>query len=236
MPGRIDTLYRGQAVSRATTGWTRSATASRAPSTPSPTTPGCPRVASTRIIVIDSTAASPVARARHRRHALQRHRRSAQQLLGDSRANCTVRNNRLDEEDIDLDGQLNMTDATAAAAGTVQALRGGPGRSPHVDARRTVPALGARSTHRPIQRRAVLGAGAPQLAHAHRFRGRAERPPRARAAALAGLQRARSPDSAFTGTALARLRLVGAPWLKRTERPISRHGRRFRRRRSPAAT
>ena len=28
--------------------------------------------------------------------------------LGDSRANCTVRNNRLDEEDIDLDGVLNL--------------------------------------------------------------------------------------------------------------------------------
>ncbi|MBC8090064.1 MAG: cell surface protein SprA, partial [Phycisphaerae bacterium] len=33
--------------------------------------------------------------------------------LGDSRANCTVRNNRLDEEDIDLDGQLNLPSLNA---------------------------------------------------------------------------------------------------------------------------
>src|SRR5438046_8968971 len=33
------------------------------------------------------------------------------QILGDSKTNCTIHNNRLDEEDIDADNVLNLTTA-----------------------------------------------------------------------------------------------------------------------------
>jgi cell surface protein SprA len=66
------------------------------------------------LVVVNRTTGSPVA-SLETKVPLCTQSLQAVQRLGDSRANCTVRNNRLDEEDIDLDGRLNFD-----AAGTDQ--------------------------------------------------------------------------------------------------------------------
>ena len=63
-----------------------------------------------RIVVVDSTRNGLV---RDTPLALCRSNIGRPELLGDARANCTIGNSRLDEEDLDLDGQLNLVDPTA---------------------------------------------------------------------------------------------------------------------------
>ena len=76
----------------------------------------------------------------------------------------------------------------------------------------------------PARRRAaVLGAGARPVPRADRLDRRLQRAPRARAAPDDGLRRATSRTTRSRRIALARLRLVGAPWLRRTDRAADRH-------------
>jgi cell surface protein SprA len=141
------------------------------------------------------------------------------QRLGDSRANCGARNNRLDEEDIDLDGQLNLP----AAATDREAFR-----------RFVVDLADTRSwtrTGRCFQQRDSTAAGvtADSLCWVQvrlNWRAPAEEvnapnDRRMRALRLTMVSGAQAADDAFTRVALARLRLVGAPWLKRAATPLS---------------
>ncbi|MEQ1693510.1 MAG: cell surface protein SprA, partial [Gemmatimonas sp.] len=63
------------------------------------------------IVVVDRTV-SPTSITTANKVPLCTQAISIVQVLGDSRAVCSVRNNRLDEEDIDLDGQLNLPSAS----------------------------------------------------------------------------------------------------------------------------
>jgi hypothetical protein len=141
------------------------------------------------------------------------------QVLGDSRANCGARNNRLDEEDIDLDGQLNLP----ASAADQEAFR-----------RFVVDLADARSwtrTGRCYQQRDSTAAGvtADSLCWVQvrlNWRAPAEdlnapNDRRMRALRLTMVSGAQAADDAFTRVALARMRLVGAPWLKRAGTPLS---------------
>lgn len=141
------------------------------------------------------------------------------QRLGDSRANCTVRNNRLDEEDIDLDGRLNFTDEATEQE----------------QLKRFVVDLGDRRNWtrvgRCFQQRdsSAAGVSADSVCWVQvRLNWRApveelnspnER--RVRAMRLTMMSSPVAGDDEFTRVALARLRLVGAPWLKRSDAPLS---------------
>jgi cell surface protein SprA len=217
IPGRVDSLYRGRRL----VGYDRldseRDSLTRAFNAIVNDT-GLPGSVTDSIVVIDSTGSNPLPVLRTG-VTLCNGTTQVQQLLGDSRANCTARNNRLDEEDIDLDGQLNMTDASAAEQERFK---------------RFVVNLADPGTWTRIgrcQRGASIDAPADSAEQCWvqvRLNWRtptdsvgAQNDRRVRALRLSLVSGIGAPDTAFVSTALARLRLVGAPWLKRTERPIS---------------
>ncbi|MCC6245319.1 MAG: cell surface protein SprA [Gemmatimonadaceae bacterium] len=140
------------------------------------------------------------------------------QVLGDSRAICTVSNNRLDEEDIDLDGQLNLTSASTDneqlrrfvvdLSDSSTWTRVGKCDA-QIDSSGTVPVA---DTLCWVQVRLNWRAPLEELNNPNERRMRALR--------LTVVSSAQAPDDHFSRIALARFRLVGAPWLKRTDRPI----------------
>ncbi len=217
IPGRVDSLFRGKRL----VGYDRldseRDSLTRAFNAIVNDT-GLPGSLADSLVVIDSTSSNPVP-VLQTGVTLCNGTTQVQQLLGDSRANCTARNNRLDEEDIDLDGQLNMTDASAAEQERFK---------------RFVVDLSDRSTWTRVgrcQRGASIEAPADSAEQCWvqvRLNWRtptdsvgAQNDRRVRALRLSLVSGLGAPDTAFVSTALARLRLVGAPWLKRTERPIS---------------
>ena len=137
--------------------------------------------------------------------------------LGDSRLDCTVANSRLDEEDIDADNVLledgrerllryivDLGDTTAYDR------RGGCGG--RVDDPTGARPLG--STLCWVHVRLPFAAPVDSIGG-----GPLER--RVQALRITAITAQGAPDSAFINTAIARLRLVGAPWLKRSSRPLT---------------
>ncbi len=135
-------------------------------------------------------------------------------ILGDSRTNCTVGNNRLDEEDIDSDNVLNLTSAEreseqlrryivnlADTASFTRIGRCGPSVrtvvGPPVEERCWV-------LIRVPFRTADDSIGSPLLR-------------RMRALRVTMISGAGATDGEFTQVPIARLRLTGAPWLKRSD-------------------
>ncbi len=140
-------------------------------------------------------------------------------VLGDSRGNCAARNNRLDEEDIDLDGRLNLTSATADQE---QFRRFAVDLSDTRNWTRTgrcyqqsdSTALGATADSVCwVQIKLNWRAPLEELNNPNLRRMRAMR--------MTMISSALVPDDDFRRIALAKFRLVGAPWLKRAERPLS---------------
>lgn len=143
--------------------------------------------------------------------------RSAQ-VLGDTRTDCTVRNARLDEEDIDLDGAMNFSRPEGERILRWVIDLGDPARWVRVglpDSVRGVDASGNAVTE---GRRWVLirapfrtpddSIGSPDVL-------------RMRAMRLTLVSGAAQRDDDFTRVALARLRLVGAPWVRRAEGAVA---------------
>ncbi|MEO7996395.1 MAG: cell surface protein SprA [Gemmatimonadaceae bacterium] len=141
--------------------------------------------------------------------------------IGDNRANCTVRNNRLDEEDIDLDGQLNLTSIDADKeqwkrfvvdlADTRNWARTGKCRSFVTD---STAALGVVTDSLCwVQIRLNWRAPTDSLNSPNDRRIRAMR--------LTMVSAAGERDDATTRIALAKFELIGAPWLRRADRPLS---------------
>ena len=141
--------------------------------------------------------------------------------LGDSRANCTVRNNRLDEEDIDLDGQLNLTSLNADReqwkrfvvdlSDSENWSRIGKCASFVTD---SSPATGlVRDSLCWVQVRLNWRAPKDSL--------NAPDDRRMRALRLTMVSAAGESDDATTRIALSKFELIGAPWLRRGDRPIS---------------
>ncbi|HKC80897.1 MAG TPA: cell surface protein SprA, partial [Gemmatimonadaceae bacterium] len=146
---------------------------------------------------------------------------SLRQILGDSRADCTVTNNRLDEEDIDADNTLNLTTAERdqeqwhryivnladpsrftrrGECGPRKQLAGQPG-GPRDNVCWVLFRIPFRTPDDSL--------GQPLLR-------------RARALRITMISGDGLPDDAFSTVALARLRLTGAPWLKVSDRTL--HG------------
>lgn len=139
--------------------------------------------------------------------------------LGDNRADCTVRNNRLDEEDIDLDGQLNMP---SGSVDQEQLRRFIVDLSDKANWTRTGRCFVQRDSGSGgttadslcwVQVRLNWRAPAEELNNPNDRRMRALR--------LTMVSNENLEDDAFTRIAIARLRLVGAPWLKRSAAPLS---------------
>ncbi len=170
------------------------------------------------IVVVDSTR-SPATITTGNKVPLCTQAVAVVQLLGDSRAVCSVRNNRLDEEDIDLDGQLNLT---SSATDNEQIRRFAIDLSkkenwtrvgrclPQIDSSAAVIVA---DTVCWVQIRLNWRAPLEELNTPNERRVKAMR--------LTMVSSANSPDDDFVRVALARFRLVGAPWLKRSDRPIS---------------
>jgi len=179
---------------------------------------GLPGDVADSLVVVNRTTGSPVA-SLETKVPLCTQSLQAVQRLGDSRANCTVRNNRLDEEDIDLDGRLNFD-----AAGTDQE-----------QLKRFVVDLGDKRNWtrvgRCFQQRDSSAAGVTTdslcwvqvrlnwRAPVEELNSPNER--RMRAMRLTMVSSRVATDDEFSRIALAKLRLVGAPWLKRSAEPLS---------------
>jgi hypothetical protein len=141
--------------------------------------------------------------------------------LGDSRANCSVRNNRLDEEDIDLDGQLNLTSANTDREQWKRFV---------VDLSKsdTWTRVG---TCRPfvIDSSSTFGITTDTLCWVQvRLNWRSPNDSlnspsdrRMRAMRLTMVSSASQSDDAYTRIALSKFELIGAPWLRRSSRPLS---------------
>ena len=128
------------------------------------------------------------------------------QRLGDARANCTVANNRLDEEDLDLDGQLNFRFDQRDQESLL----------------RYVVDLSADSTYSRIGRctgtRCWVYVRVPFRVPADSLNSPTRR--RVKALRVTVVSGAGADEATFTQIPIGRLRLVGSPWLKRSERAL----------------
>ena len=143
------------------------------------------------------------------------------QILGDSRTNCTVHNNHLDEEDIDADNVLNLTTAERdqeqwnryvvnLADPTKQTRQGACGPPPQLAGQPRGPRDNVCWVFFRIPFRTPDDSlGRPLLR-------------RARALRITMISGDGLSDNEFSTVPLARLRLTGAPWLKVSDRTI--HG------------
>lgn len=170
------------------------------------------------LVVVNRTGGAPVVTV-ETKVPLCTQSLQAVQRLGDSRANCTVRNNRLDEEDIDLDGRLNF-DAAAIEQEQLKRFvvdlgdRRNWTRVGRCFAQRDSSAAGVTADSVCwVQVRLNWRAPVEELNSPNERRMRAMR--------LTVMSSPAAGDEAFTRVALARLRLVGAPWLKRSAEPLS---------------
>ena len=141
--------------------------------------------------------------------------------LGDARINCTVRNSRLDEEDIDQDAVLNYTSA----------------QREQEKVRRFIVDLSDPQTYNRV---GTCDAAVEDVNHSHPAGSRLcwvqVRVPfnvpddsigggpllrRVRALRVTMLSGSGVPDDQFTQVPIARLKVVGAAWLKRAARPLT---------------
>ncbi|MFN2637687.1 MAG: cell surface protein SprA [Gemmatimonadaceae bacterium] len=140
------------------------------------------------------------------------------QILGDSRTDCTINNNRLDEEDIDADNVLNLTSAERdqeqwqryvvnLADNARYTRKGKCGPAPQLagQPRRTGEVCWV--LFRVPFRQPDDSLGRPLLR-------------RARALRITMISGDASADDDFSTVPLARLRLTGAPWLKVSDKTL----------------
>lgn len=141
--------------------------------------------------------------------------------LGDSRANCTVRNNRLDEEDIDLDGALNYTSLNADNEQWKRFIvelnnpqfwtRVGVCKDFVVDSSAATGIVKEQKCW--VQVRLNWRAPSDSLNSPNDRRMRAMR--------MTMISAPGESDDAFTRIAISKFSLSGAPWLRRGDRPLS---------------
>jgi len=172
------------------------------------------------IIVVDRTASNPAPFLAEKVPICSADLRQFK-TLGDTHANCTVRNNRLDEEDIDLDGQLNLNSVDADREQWKRF-------TVDLSDERTWTRKGG---CRPFvtDSSAATGIVTDSLCWVQvRLNWRsptdslnAPSDRRMRALRLTMVSAAGEADEAFTRIALAKFELIGAPWLRRSDRPLS---------------
>ena len=179
---------------------------------------GLPGDVADTLVVVNRTGPSPVTTTQNR-VAICTQAVQIVQVLGDSRANCGARNNRLDEEDIDLDGQLNIPDAAIDQEQYKRFV---------VDLadQRNWTRVGKCYQQKDSSAAGVVSDSLCWVQVRLNWRApleeqNAPNDRRMRALRLTMVSSAASADDAFVRVALTRLRLVGAPWLKRSVEPLS---------------
>ena len=134
------------------------------------------------------------------------------EILGDTRANCTVRNNRLDEEDLDFDNVLLLPGEQGKEGENVRRYvvnMSLPDAYSRLGGEEDVGGVKYRWAHFRIPFRAPTDSiGNP--------RTRALRSLRVTVVSGEG-----AAEDAYTRVPLVRLRLVGSPWVRRTNRAIA---------------
>ncbi|MBX9929775.1 MAG: cell surface protein SprA, partial [Gemmatimonadaceae bacterium] len=141
-------------------------------------------------------------------------------LLGDTRTNCTVKNARLDEEDVDADNVLNF-EATQRESERLfryvvdfadprSYTRIGNCNVVQID---TVNGVPEQSTRCWVFFRVPFGAPTDSINGGPTIR-------RVRALRMTMVSGAAAPDGMFSQVPIARFRLIGAPWLKRGDRAL----------------
>ncbi|HKG94934.1 MAG TPA: cell surface protein SprA, partial [Gemmatimonadaceae bacterium] len=142
------------------------------------------------------------------------------QFVGNPLANCTVRNNRLDEEDLDLDLALNLPDA---AKSNEQILR----YVVDLSQKESYVRAGKPGVDQPVFDDNGNQVGTRQLTWVYvriPFRSPTDSlnaPSRRRIRALRlTMLSAPNTDNTVATTALGRLKLSGSPWLKRQDRQL----------------
>ena len=137
--------------------------------------------------------------------------------LGDTRTNCTVRNNRLDDEDIDLDGVLNLTTASRDQEKLTRFVVDLGDRKKWVRFGRTftqrLDSAGATRTLQWVMFRVPFRTADDTLNDVLLRRVRAMR--------VTMVSGAGASDDEFAQIPLARLKLAGAPWLKRNDQTLT---------------
>jgi len=140
-----------------------------------------------------------------------------QRALGDARTNCTAGNSRLDEEDLDADNALRGDDDERVRRYIVDLTSDNAyERRGKCDARVNDP-VGARpvtSTLCWVHVRLPFATATDSINNGPLVR-------RIQALRITTISPAGAPDDAFINVPIARLRLVGAPWLKRAARPLT---------------
>lgn len=170
------------------------------------------------LVVVDRTGAAPVTTVVNN-ITLCTQSAGAVQALGDSRANCTAGNNLLDEEDLDLDGQLNLTAATVEQESVKRFVVDLSDRRSWTRTGRcfqqsdSTAGIASSDSLCWVQVRLNWRAPTEQLNNPNDRRMRALR--------MSMLSNAGAADGDFVRIALARFRLIGAPWLKRSADPLS---------------
>ncbi|MBY0491365.1 MAG: cell surface protein SprA [Gemmatimonadaceae bacterium] len=170
------------------------------------------------LVVVDRTGATPVTTIRNG-VPLCTQAVAAIQALGDSRVNCTVRNNRMDEEDIDLDGQLNLN----AASVEQEAIKR---FTVDLSDKRTWTRIGGCIQQRDSTSTGVTADSLCWVQVRLNWRAPTEvlnapNERRMRALRVTMVSNALTADDDFVRIAIANLRLPGAPWLKRSAEPLS---------------
>ncbi len=179
---------------------------------------GLPGDVADTIVVVDRSTSSATVTTRNT-FTLCSSSNQSTQILGDSRANCGVRNNRLDEEDIDLDGRLNLLDAQNDQE---QIKR----FAVDLSDRRNWTRVGrcyadSSSTGGSFSADSICWVQVRLNWRAPLEEQNAPNDRRVRALRITMVSAAQAADDDFTRIALAQFRLIGAPWLKRADRPIA---------------
>ena len=141
------------------------------------------------------------------------------QLLGDAKADCTVHNNRLDEEDLDLDGLLNLPSSQRSSENILRYVVDMSNDSTYsrrgncnLRSQSATGVPGDSVTLCWIHFRVPFNAPFDSIGSPLRRRIQA-----LRVTMISGLG---TPDSTFTRVPIAELKLVGSPWLKRSEQTV----------------
>lgn len=140
--------------------------------------------------------------------------------LGDSRADCTAGNGRLDEEDIDNDNVLNYPSSQRDSEQWRRYVVDLSDDRRFTRTGKCVPSIRLDPTATPGDSVCWVFVRVPFRTPDDTLGDAFLR--RARALRITMISAAAAPDSAFTTIALDRLRLTGAPWLKRGD--VALHG------------
>ena len=150
--------------------------------------------------------------------------RTRNRILGDNLGNCTSRNGRLDEEDIDQDNALNFRSAERELERVRRFVVDLSDRRFYTRVGKCGAVVRDVNDGMPADARLCWVQVRLPFAAPDDSTGGGPSIRRVRSLRLTMISGAQLDDAAFSLTPITRLRIVGAPWLKRADRPLSGAG------------